>query len=73
MLTLYCYLMNVGDPITSYYGGGIAQIILDYTRRARVAPLGLLCEKTFKSLRSETSDRCPMDLIVSKTVKNVIL
>ena len=45
----------------------------DYTRRARVAPLGLLCGKTFKSLRSETSDQRHMDLIVFKTVKNTIL
>ena len=36
-------------------------------------PFGALVWKTFKSLRSEASDQRQMDLIVFKTVKNVIL
>ena len=41
--------------------------------RGKGGPFGALVWKTFKSLRSETSDQRYMDLIVSKRVKNVIL
>ena len=60
----------------NHFMDGLEFLLNFFTRlhpQGKGGPFGALVWKTFKSLRSETSDQRHMDLIVSKTVKNVIL